>query len=139
MALEIKILQRGDEDVLANVLPDVFDNPVNEKLSSEFLSDSRHHLAVAIDVGRVVGFASAVDYIHPDKSQDLWINEVRVSATYRKRGLPKQILGTLLKVGRQLGCREVWVLTDRPNSAAMRVYESLGGKGTDHVMFTIKL
>jgi GNAT superfamily N-acetyltransferase len=85
----------------------------------------------------MVGFASAVDYIHPDKSQDLWINEVSVS--HRKRGLAKQILGALLEVGRQLGCREAWVLTDRPNSAAMRLYESLGGKGTDHVMFTFKL
>jgi aminoglycoside 6'-N-acetyltransferase I len=139
MEIEIKILKPGDEGALANVLPDVFDNPVSKNLSSEFLADPRHHLAVAVDGNMVVGFASAVHYVHPDKSPELWINEVGVASTYRNRGLAKQILGALLEVGRQLGCNEAWVLTDRPNTAAMRLYESLGGKGTDHVMFTFHL
>lgn len=71
MAIEIKILGRGDQSALASDLPEVFDNPVNMKLTSDFLADSRHHLAVAIDDGQVVGYSSVVDYIHLDKVQDL--------------------------------------------------------------------
>ena len=67
VTIEIKILQSGEEGVLSNVAPDVFDNVVDLEGTAVFLRDSRHHLAVALDAGQVVGFASAVDYIHPDK------------------------------------------------------------------------
>jgi ribosomal protein S18 acetylase RimI-like enzyme len=103
---------------LANVVPDVFDNPVNMKLTSEFLTGSRHHLAVAINDGRVAGFSSTVHYFHPDKSHYLWMNDV--SSNYRNRRLAKLILRALLELGRQLRCRVAWVLIDRPNIAAIR-------------------
>jgi len=55
MALEIRVLKRGDENILTNVAADVFDNPVDAGLTREFLEDPRHHIAVAIDDGTVVG------------------------------------------------------------------------------------
>ena len=55
--------------------------------TAEFLADSRHHLAVAVDEGRVVGMASAVHYVHPDKPPELWINEVGVAPTHRGLGI----------------------------------------------------
>jgi hypothetical protein len=52
-------------------------------LTPQFLSDPRHHLAVAIDEGWVVGMASAVHYVHPDKAPQLFINEVAVTPPYQ--------------------------------------------------------
>ena len=94
---------------------------------SRYLEDSRHHLAVAVDEGHVVGFASAVHYVHPDKDAELWINEVGVAPGHRSLGLGKELLRALLDLGRDLGCREAWVLTERENTAARRLFESLGG------------
>jgi aminoglycoside 6'-N-acetyltransferase I len=139
MGTEIRILGRGDEAVLANVASDVFDNDINSSLAAEFLADPRHHLSVAVDNGLVVGFASALHYVHPDKPAELWIDEVGVAPAYRNHGLAKLLLSVLFDVGRKYGCREAWVLTDRPNTAAVKLYESLGGKDTDHVMFTFNL
>ena len=99
MAIEIKVLHCGDEAVLSNVAAGVFDNPIDPKLTAEFLADHRHHIAVAIDDGLVVGFASAVHYIHPDKLPELWINEVAFAPTYRRRGLGKAVLKALFEVG----------------------------------------
>jgi ribosomal protein S18 acetylase RimI-like enzyme len=141
MTIEIKILGCGDESVLANVVPGVFGHAVDQHRSVEFLNDPRHHLAVAIESGLVVGFASAVHYVHPDKSPELWINEVGVSSTHRSRGLATKLLQALFEIGRGIGCTEAWVLTDRSNAAAMRLYSSLGGiEGPkDQVMFTFPL
>lgn len=81
MPIEVRILGKGDESVLANVAPDVFDDPLDARATPEFLSDPRHQLADAIDDGLVVGFASAMLYVHPDKPHpELWINEVGVSS-----------------------------------------------------------
>ena len=132
MAIEIKVLQRGDDSVLMNAAPEVFDNPVNGKFVREFLEDPRHHIAVAIDDGIVVGFASGVHYIHPDKPPELWINEVGLAPTHRRRGLGKSVMKALFEVGRAHNCVVAWVLTYRNNAAAMALYSSVGGvEGAD--------
>ena len=142
MTIEIKVLGPQDAGVLANIAPDVFDDPINVGRTKEFLADSRHHLAVAVEDGWVVGFVSAVHYVHPDKPRpELWINEVGVAATHRRRGLGTRLLHAAFAVARGLGCAEAWVLTDRANTAAMRLYAAAGGphQPTDHVMFTFRL
>jgi len=138
--MEIKLLRHGDQGILTRVLADVFDNPIDKRLTEEFLSDPRHHLAVAIDDAHVVGFASAVHYVHPDKQPELWINEVSVAPSYRARGIGKALLSELLDAGRKLGCVEAWVLTDRSNVPAMRLYSSLTSwPPSDHTMFSFPL
>ncbi len=132
MTVEIKILQAGDEAVLDRVAPDVFDNAVDPALVREFLADPRHHIAVAVDDGLVVGFASGVDYIHPDKPAELWINEVGVAPSHHGQGLGKAVMRALLQVGRERGCREAWVVTNVGNAAARALYVSVGGtEGAD--------
>ena len=132
MRIAIKVLQGGDETILMNIAPEVFDNPINMELTKEFLADPRHHIAVAIDDGLVVGFASGVHYIQPDKPPELWINEVGLAPTHRRRGLGKSVLKALLEVGRVHNCITAWVLTYRTNVAAMALYSSLGGtEGAD--------
>ena len=142
MAIEIKILDPHDADVLKCVAPDVFDDPIDAGRGEEFLADPSHHLAVAVEDGLVVGFVSAVHYVHPDKPRpELWINEVGVAATHRRRGLGTRLLHSVFDLARGFGCAEVWVLTDRANTAAMRLYSAAGSAEapTDHVMFTFRL
>jgi aminoglycoside 6'-N-acetyltransferase I len=138
--MEIRILQPADVSLLATAGPDVFDDATIPCAIDEFLNDPRHHIAVAIDDGVVVGFASAVHYVHPDKPlPEFWINEVGVAASHRGRGLGKAILRGLLEHARQLGCLEAWVLTERDNPEAMRLYGSIGGIESPAVMFTFDL
>jgi aminoglycoside 6'-N-acetyltransferase I len=85
---------------------------------------------------------SAVHYVHPDKAcPELWINEVSVAATHRRRGLATRLLHSVFALARRLGCAESWVLTDRANEAAMRLYAAAGSTEapTDQVMFTFRL
>jgi ribosomal protein S18 acetylase RimI-like enzyme len=139
MSVEIRLLRPGDEAVLAAVAAGVFDNDIDKRAVEEFLSDSRHHIAVATEEGLVVGFASGVHYIHPDKPPELWISEVAVAPKHQGQGLGKALLSMLFEAGRHAGCAEAWVLTDRANVPAMRLYSSLGGKDSDQVMFSFSL
>ncbi|MEG4941845.1 GNAT family N-acetyltransferase [Microcoleus sp. F4-D5] len=142
MTIAIKILNHNDADILKNVDPDVFDDAIDLQRSEEFLADPRHHLAVAIEGELVVGFVSAVHYVHPDKPHpEMWINEVSVAETHRRQGLGKRLMNAVFDVARELGCAEAWVLTDRENTAAMNLYSAVGNPETpsDHVMFTFNL
>ena len=139
--MHIRILRSGDEGVLDTVHPDVFDDPIDARAAREFVSDPRHRLAVAIDDDVVVGFVSAVLYVHPDKpAPELWINEVGVASSHQGQGIARRLLASTLEEARAAGCSEAWVLTDRSNQAAMRLYEAGGGEASgDHVMFTFRL
>lgn len=141
MTIEFRVLGAGDQAVLARVTPGVFDHDLVPALSAEFLKDPRHHLAVAVEAGAVVGFASGVHYIHPDKPAELWVNEVGVSPAHQRQGLGRKLLQTLFAHAATLGCREAWVLTSPANKAAIRLYESAGGTDLEDppVMFTFKL
>lgn len=128
MDIEIRILTPNDDDIFDNVAAEVFDHQPKPKLVREFLADPRHHIAVALDGGVVVGFASAVHYVHPDKPAELWINEVGIAPTHRRRGLGKAVLDAMFEIGRAHGCKTAWVLTERSNPAAMALYAAAGGK-----------
>ena len=127
---EVRILTPADASLFEHIGEGVFDHAVQERLVAEFLADSRHSLAVAIADGLIVGMASGVRYVHPDKPSELWINEVGVSPEYQRRGLAKRIVTELLAEGRRQGCREAWVLTDEVNGPARALYASAGGEET---------
>lgn len=142
MSLAIRLLTNsGDGELLTRVAAGVFDHGINAMRCREFLSNPRHHLAVATDSRVVAGMASGVHDVHPDKEPELWVNEVGIAPTHRNRGLGKQLLHALLNVGRQLGYTEAWVVAERSNARAMRLYTSCGGSegARDQVMFTFKL
>jgi ribosomal protein S18 acetylase RimI-like enzyme len=142
MNSEVRVLKAGEQSVLERVAPEVFDEAIDAHAAQLFLADPRHHLAVAIDAGVVVGFASGVHYFHPDKPQpELFVNEVGVAPSHQGRGLGKAILACLLQHGRALGCAQAWVLTDRSNAPAMRLYAGGGGResSSDQVMFSFAL
>ena len=141
MSIEIKLLASGDTAPLGSVAPGVFDRSISASLAKEFLSDPRHHLAVAIDDTLIVGFASGVHYVHPDKAPQMFINEVSIAPTHRDRGIGKAVLNALIGKARDLSCSEAWVLTCRENSPAMRMYASVGGReeANTPVMFTFPL
>lgn len=128
--MDFRMLGDSDLAVIDHVADDVFDEPVDPRWWAEFLADDRHHLAVAIDAGVVVGFASAVCFVHPDKPPQLFINEVGVAPSHQRRGASGRLLALLLDKARALGCTEAWVLTDEDNAAARAAYASAGGEET---------
>jgi GNAT superfamily N-acetyltransferase len=104
MSPTIRLLGPGDASLLDRVAPEVFDNPIDPRRTAEFLVDGRHHLAVAFDGDVVVGMASAVHHVHPDKPPELWIYEVGVAPPYRGQGVGRRLLQALFERGREPGC-----------------------------------
>jgi len=137
----VRLLDHDDAAVLDNVADDVFDHAVHPRWCAEFFADPRHHLAVALDGGVVVGMASGVHYVHPDKAPELWINEVAVAPTHHNLGIGRRLVATLVAHGAALGCGEAWVLTSPDNEPAKRMYRAAGAIPHEElsVMFTYRM
>ncbi|MEM7612596.1 MAG: GNAT family N-acetyltransferase [Pseudomonadota bacterium] len=136
--ISISILGSHEVSVLDHISPGVFDHSLRPDLIREFVSDSRHHLAVALADGKVVGFASALHYVHPDKPSEMWINEVGVAEQYQRKRIGTRLVKALFDHGASLGCGEAWVLADEDNAAARSFYRSLGGSESPAVMYSFR-
>lgn len=137
--ITIRMLGPKDAAVLDDVAADVFDNEIDARWTAEFLADPRHHLAVALDGETVVGMASGVHYVHPDKPPELWVNEVGVAPTHHRQGIGRRLMEALFARGRELGCREAWLGTEEDNTAARRLYASVGGEEEPMVVISFRL
>ena len=82
---------------------------------------------------------SAVDYVHPDKAPQLWINELGVAPSHERRGIGSRLIEAMLAHGRRLGCTEAWVGTENDNAAARGLYEKAGGAGEPFVLYSFQL
>ncbi|MEO6222061.1 MAG: GNAT family N-acetyltransferase [Vicinamibacterales bacterium] len=136
---DLRLLGPTDAAVLDRIADGVFDGPVRPALAVEFLADRRHHLIVALVDSVVVGMITAVDYIHPDKAPQLWINEVGVAPEYQRRGLARRLLREMLNHGRHLGCTEAWLGTEHENAPARGLYVDAGSVAEPFVLYSFDL
>lgn len=137
----VRLATVDDLAALCTVQPGIFDYPVDHDLAVEFLADPRHHLALAFVEERIVGMASALHYVHPDKPPQLFINEVGVAPAFQRRGIGRRLVETLCGHGKSLGCSEAWVATEPANIAAKQMYATAGGieEESPFVMFSFDL
>ncbi len=120
-------MSHANADLLRHVAPDVFDNPIEAPELQKFLDDPRHIMMLAVDDNTVVGMASAFEYFHPDKKQQLFINEVGVAPTHRRRGIGRDLVAALLDEARTRGCVFAWLGTDVDNRPAQACFASVTG------------
>ncbi len=127
MAISYHTLGSHNKNLLANVAADVFDHPVRPDSLDAFVADERHVMVLAVDDGLVVGMASAVEYFHPDKEPELFINEVGVAPTHRRQGICRNLMDSLIRIAKDRGCVYAWVGTETDNVAARACYRSVPG------------
>jgi aminoglycoside 6'-N-acetyltransferase I len=137
--VKVRSLSLEDVSLVLETEPGLFDHGIQANLISEFLGDPRHHMVAAFERGSIIGFLSALHYVHPDKPAELWINEVSVAPAHRNKGVGKALIAEALSIGRELGCKEAWVLTGRKNEPAKALYASSGGTAAHAVMYSFEL
>ena len=138
-SLTIRLLGPDDASVLERVADEVFDKAIDARWVSEFFADPRHHIAVAIAGDEVVGMATGVHYVHPDKPPELWVNEVGVAPSHQRRGIGRRLLRELFARGREVGCKEAWLGTEPTNLAARRLYAAVGGNDEPMIVYSFDL
>lgn len=139
MTIDIRVLKEGDEAILDNLDPDVFDGPIIPEQLSRYLADPAQHLVVAIAGDLVVGMASGLSYFHPDKPLQFFINEVGVASSHRRQGIGRQLLDAIQDIARGLGCSEAWLGTEYDNDAANALYRAANGEEEPFILYTFEL
>src|ERR1700674_5659521 len=115
----------------------LFDDAPKHAAVTRFLADPTHHLLIAYSAEAPAGFVSGVELTHPDKGTEMFLYELAVAEAFQRRGIGKALVNALLAIADELGCYDMWVLTDADNDAALATYRTTGTTAeSSHVMLT---
>jgi [ribosomal protein S18]-alanine N-acetyltransferase len=113
----------------------LFDEPARPDAVARFLGEENHHLLIAYDRERPVGFVTGVEMTHPDKGTEMFLYELAVDEVARRTGVGTALVDALATLAREKGCYDMWVLTDDNNEAAVRTYRGAGGAApSSHIL-----
>jgi [ribosomal protein S18]-alanine N-acetyltransferase len=134
--VDIRVLRPGDDGLVA-AASHLFDGAARPEATARFLAEDGHHLLVAYEGERAVGFVSGAEVTHPDKGTEMFLYELAVDEPFRRRGIGAALVEALLEIARAKGCYDMWVLTDHDNKAALATYRTTGTTDeSSHVMLT---
>lgn len=125
--MEIRALRAGDDRLVA-AASHLFDAPARPEATARFLAEPGHHLLIAYDAARTVGFVSGVEVTHPDKGTEMFLYELHVEEAWRRRGIGRALVTQMASVAQTVGCYGMWVVTDEDNDAARATYEGAGAR-----------
>ncbi len=132
--ITFKVLGVDDGPVLTRVRDGVFDYPIIPDQAAAFLASDLHNMVVALDEDQIIGIASAVTMLHPDKKPMVFINEVGVHDDYLRRGIGKRLAEMLIEAVNPAGDLDVWLATENDNMAARALYRSLNARETQGIV-----
>jgi ribosomal protein S18 acetylase RimI-like enzyme len=108
----------------------------------KLLSRPENILIVAAQESVPIGFLLAYQLDRIDRDQGMiCLYEIDVSEHHRRQGVGRAMIETLKMICRQENAVKMWVITNRSNLAAFRLYESTGATADatgDQVTFVYK-
>lgn len=124
--MEYKLLERNDLKLMEEVLKD--DNmKYNITNLNNFLDDDNAYGFIAKDDNKVVGFAYGYNLTRPDGKTMFYLHSIGMLPNYQNNGYGSKLLSYIKEYSKKLGCKEMFVITDKGNPRACHVYEKLGG------------
>jgi ribosomal protein S18 acetylase RimI-like enzyme len=143
--IRIELIKKADAAFI-NQLNGLFDEGTEWDLQqgAKFLKDSNNALFVAFLENQAVGFLTANRIQRFDKrGAEVLLYEIGVREDARQKGIGKALVNEVKLWAKESGADEVWVLTNKSNTAAVALYQSVGGETEsetpDEVMFNFKL
>jgi len=133
-----------NEDIFLTQINSLLDEGVEWDIEQgrKFLENSDNAVFVAVWEQKAVGFLTAYRLQRFDKRQaEVLLYEIGVSENFRQKGIGKALIEKVRNWGKEIDADEIWVLTNKSNTAANALYQSAGGRveNIDDTMYVFKL
>ena len=104
----------------------------------KLLSKDDFHVIVALENNNVIGGLTAYELeMAYHETKEMFLYEIGVEPLYRKRGIAKELIEFLKNICMEKGITTIFVGTTTVNTAAMKLYESTGGKVEEDTAFFV--
>ncbi len=124
-------IERVTESDVVLAAGHLFDSAPTPAWSQAFLAAPGHHLLMAFEDDRAVGMVTGVEMTMPDKGTEMFLYELAVADDAQGKGIGTALARALADLAIQLGCYDMWVLTDHDNLPALGAYRRSGAATTE--------
>jgi ribosomal protein S18 acetylase RimI-like enzyme len=135
--IDISRFRSEDAEAAATVLLQFTGRPpLLDRLTTFLAADSHYFLAASI-ADEWVGFAYAYELPRPDGTSMLFLYSIDVHPAYQRRGIATALLSYLRHIANEHHMKELFVIANRCNDAAVSFYRATGGivEGGDSLCF----
>lgn len=77
---------------------------------------------------KIIGFAYCYTLLRPDGKTMFYLHSIGMLPNYQDKGYGSKLLSFIKEYSKEIGCSEMFLITDKGNPRACHVYEKLGGK-----------
>jgi ribosomal protein S18 acetylase RimI-like enzyme len=137
--MDIRRLLPDSIALLEDIAEEVFDGAIDPQRLARYLASPGHLMVVAMMEARVVGQVGGYVHHHLDQPSELYIDNLGVTPSHRRRGVADRLLDEIQAWGKELGCHDAWIVTHPDNLPACATYASRGAVAEPVVMFSCGL
>ncbi len=137
--MEYKLLEKQDVELMKYFVDDE-NTKYNEVLLNAFLEEKNTYGYVAKEDGIIVGFAYGYVLVRPDGQRDFYLHAIDIMESYQRHGYGTELMKYINSHSKSVGCRKLFLITNKSNVSACRCYEKAGGISTssDDIVYACK-
>ncbi len=137
--MKYKVLEKQDIPLMKNFIDDE-NTKFDEALLNAFLEEKNAYGFVAKEDDIIVGFAYGYILVRPDGLKDFYLHAIDIMENYQKHGYGTELMKYISTYSKGIGCRKVFLITNKSNLSACRCYEKAGGISVadDNIVYAYK-
>ena len=134
--MEYKIFEENDIDLIQ-----CFTDDSNTKYQKEnlikFLNDDNSYGFIVRNEKQIIGFAYGYILIRPDGKQDFYLHAIDIMDEFQGKGYGTELMKFIKEYIKKIGCRKMFLITNKSNISACKCYEKAGGinKANDDIVY----
>ena len=134
--MEYKIFEENDIDLIQ-----CFTDDSNTKYQKEnlikFLNDDNSYGFIVRNEKQIIGFAYGYILIRPDGKQDFYLHAIDIMDGFQGKGYGTELMKFIKEYIKEIGCRKMFLITNKSNISACKCYEKAGGtnKANDDIVY----
>ena len=132
-----ELLKKDTHTHIEAVLEEFHIDPLRLK---DFLKHPQNLAFVAKYNNKITGFIYGYSLMSLDSDPQLFVYSVEVLTGFQNMGIGSKLFQYVVDFSRENGFSECYVITDKGNKRACRIYEKAGGKNDyeDEIVYVIK-
>jgi ribosomal protein S18 acetylase RimI-like enzyme len=137
--MKYKVLEKQDIQQMKYFIDDE-KTQYDEVLLDRFLEEKNAYGFVAKDNDIIAGFAYGYVLVRPDGLRDFYLHAIDIMEKYQGHGYGTELKNYINAHSKSIGCRKLFLITNKSNIPACRCYDSAGGISTadDDIVYVYK-
>lgn len=137
--MKYKVLEKQDIQQMKYFIDDE-NTQYDEVLLDRFLEEKNAYGFVAKDNDIIAGFAYGYVLVRPDGLRDFYLHAIDIMEKYQGHGYGTELMNYINAHSKRIGCRKLFLITNKSNISACRCYEKAGAisTATDDIVYAYK-